>query len=68
MSDKELKFSQEEKENFEELIREVIKANNELKDPMNGAGEKPKKVMNRAYNNLMRYYYKYFVDKEGKDK
>lgn len=43
MSDKELKFSQEEKENFEELIREVIKANNELKDPMNGAGEKPKK-------------------------
>lgn len=67
MSDKELKFSQEEKENFEELIREVIKANNELKDPMNGAGEKPKKVMNRAYNDLMRYYYKYFVDKEGED-
>lgn len=68
MSNKELKLSQEEKEAFEELIREVIKANNELKDPMNSAGEKPKKVMNRAYNNLMSYYYKYFVDKEGKDK
>lgn len=68
MSSKELKFSQEEKENFEELIREVIKANNELKKPMNSVGEKAKKVMNRAYNDLMRYYYEYFVDKEGKDK
>lgn len=67
MSSKELKFSQEEKENFEELIREVIKANNELKNPMNSAGEKAKKVMNRAYNDLMRYYYKYFVNKKGKD-
>lgn len=66
MSSKELKFSQEEKEDFEELIREVIKANNELKDPMNSAGEKPRKAMNRAYNNLMRYYYKYFVDKEDR--
>lgn len=67
MNDKELNFSQEEKEDFEELIREVIKANNELKDPMNSAGVTAKKIMSKAYNDLMKYYYKYFVSKEGED-
>lgn len=67
MSGKELKFLQEEKEDFEELIREVIKANNELKDPMNGAGVTAKKIMSKAYNDLMKYYYKYFVSKKGED-
>lgn len=67
MSSKELKFSQEEKEDFEELIREVIKANNELKDPMNGAGVIAKKIMSKVYNDLMKYYYKYFVSKKGKE-
>lgn len=67
MSDKELNFSQEEKEDFEELIREVIKANNELKDPMNSAGVTAKKIMSKAYNDLMKYYYKYFVSKKGED-
>lgn len=65
MSDKELKLSQEEKEDFEELIREVIKANNEVKDPMNGAGVIAKKIMSKVYNDLMKYYYKYFVSKKG---
>lgn len=67
MSDKELKFSQEEKEDFEELIREVIKFNNKLKDPMNSAGVTAKKIMSKAYNDLMKYYYKYFVSKKGEN-
>ncbi len=61
MNNNELNFTKEDKEILEDIIKKIIKINNESKDPISDTGVKNKKITHKVYNDLMIYYYKYFM-------
>lgn len=61
LNNNELNFTKEDKEILEDIIKKIIKINNESKSPISDTGIKIKKITHKVYNDLMIYYCKYFI-------